>query len=207
LLTSAQNPNLALATSQWDTLKKRNLRNQINACTELKATATIQSSQTSPTMEEVRVDMADMKAENRPIKLVTSVGSCVAICLHDSKNKCGGLAHIMLPNSAIAPQELLPSKFANTAVPELVKLIKKINGNLSPLSAKIAGGANMFPNMKNNALNIGAKNVEAVKEALKEHKIKLLAEDVGGSHGRRITFNIGTGIANVRCFNGETREL
>ena len=38
----------------------------------------------------------------------------------------------------------------------------------------------MFPNLKNNALNIGAKNIEAVKEALSEHKIKLLAEDVGG---------------------------
>ncbi len=208
MLTSALNPHLAIAASLWDTLKKRNLRNQINACT-MKATAyaTIQSSQMSPTMEEVRVDMADMKAENRPIELVTSVGSCVAICLYDSKSKCGGLAHIMLPNSAISPQELLPSKFANTAVPALAKLIKKISANPSPLSAKIAGGANMFPNLKNNALNIGAKNVDAVKEALSKHKIKLLAEDVGGSHGRRITFNIGTGIASVRCFNGETREL
>jgi chemotaxis protein CheD len=209
LLTSAYNPSIALAAILWDTLKKSNLRNQINACTELKATAyaTIQSSQMSPTVEEVRVDMADMKAENRPVELVTSVGSCVAICLYDSKNKCGGLAHIMLPNSAIAPQELLPSKFANTAVPALAKLIKKISVYPSPLSAKIAGGANMFPNLKNNALNIGAKNIEAVKEALSQHKIKLLAEDVGGQHGRRITFNIGTGIANVRCFNGESRDL
>ena len=209
MLTSAYNPNLALAASLWDTLKKSNIRNQVNSCTELKATAyaTIQSSQTSPTVEEVRVDMADMKAENKPVELVTSVGSCVAICLYDSKNKCGGLAHIMLPNSAIAPQELLPSKFANTAVPALAKLIKKISVYPSPLSAKIAGGANMFPNLKNNALNIGAKNIEAVKEALSENKIKLLAEDVGGSHGRRITFNIGTGIANVRCFNGESRDL
>ncbi len=97
------------------------------------------------------MDMADMKAENRPVELVTSVGSCVAICLYDSKNKCGGLAHIMLPNSAIAPQELLPSKFANTAVPALAKLIKKISVYPSLLSAKIAGGANMFPNLKNNA--------------------------------------------------------
>jgi len=168
---------------------------------------TTQSSQMSPKMEEVRVDMADMKADNRPIELITSVGSCVAICLHDSKNKCGGLAHIMLPNSAIAPQELLPSKYANTAVPALTKLVQKVSGFDSPLSAKIAGGANMFPNLKNNALNIGAKNVEAVKLALAQHKIKLISEDVGGSHGRRITFNLQTGKATVRCFNGETKEI
>jgi len=60
------------------------------------------------TLEEVRVDMAGMKAERRPVELVTSVGSCVAICLHDSANKCGGLAHIMLPDSSISPKERLP---------------------------------------------------------------------------------------------------
>jgi len=161
----------------------------------------------SPTVEEVRVDMADMKAEIKPVELVTSVGSCVAICLYDSKHKCGGLAHIMLPNSAIAPNELLPSKFADTAVPALAKLMQKISGRQSTLTAKIAGGANMFPSLKNNALNIGAKNIDAVKVALNQHGIKLLSEDVGGQNGRRITFNLGTGVATVRRFNGETREI
>jgi chemotaxis protein CheD len=162
----------------------------------------------SPTaVEEVRVDMADMKAEVKPVELVTSVGSCVAICLYDPKHKCGGLAHIMLPNAAIAPHELLPSKYANTAVPALIKLIQKTSGRNSPLCAKIAGGANMFPNLKNNALNIGAKNIDAVKVALVQHGIKLLAEDVGGQNGRRITFNLVNGVATVRRFNGETRDI
>jgi chemotaxis protein CheD len=211
LLNSPLNPKppSTITATLWDALKKTKFRTYINACTQFKEMAyiTTQPSQMSPKMEEVRVDMADMKAENRPIELITSVGSCVAICLYDSKNKCGGLAHIMLPNSAIAPQELLPSKFANTAVPALADLIKRISGFDSPLSAKIAGGANMFPNLKNNALNIGAKNVEAVKQTLCQHKIKLIGEDVGGSHGRRITFNLGTGNATVKCFNGETRQL
>lgn len=182
-------------------------RSQASAYT-LKAAAyiDIQTSQMSPKVEEVRVDMADMKAESRPIELVTSVGSCVAICMYDPKNKCGGLAHIMLPNSAIASQELLPSKFANTAVPALAKLIQKISGQSAMLSAKIAGGANMFPKL-NNALNIGEKNVEAVKDSLRQNRIRLVSEDVGGQHGRRITFNVGTGVATVRRFNGETREI
>jgi chemotaxis protein CheD len=158
----------------------------------------------SPTVEEVRVDMADMKAEIKPVELVTSVGSCIAICLYDSKSKCGGLAHIMLPNSAIAPNELLPSKFADTAVPALAKLIYRLSGRQMPLSAKIAGGANMFPTLKNNALNIGAKNIDAVKAALSQHRIRLISEDVGGQSGRRIVFNLGTGKAIVRRFNGET---
>jgi chemotaxis protein CheD len=211
--TSALYPlNRSIAASLWGTITEGTHRS-VKACTQWRATAYItsntnESSQMSPTaVEEVRVDMADMKAESKPVELVTSVGSCVAICLYDPKHKCGGLAHIMLPNAAIAPHELLPSKYANTAVPALAKLIQKTSGRTSPLCAKIAGGANMFPNLKNNALNIGAKNIDAVKEALNQHGIKLLAEDVGGQNGRRITFNLVTGVATVRRFNGETRDI
>jgi len=85
--------------------------------------------------------------------------------------------------------------------------MQKTSGRQLRLSAKIAGGANMFPSLKNNALNIGAKNIDAVKAALDRHGIKLLAEDVGGQNGRRIAFNLGTGVATVRRFNGETKEL
>ena len=162
---------------------------------------------TNPTMEEVRVDMADMKIESNHVELLTSVGSCVAICLHDSVHKCGGLAHVMLPNSTQGLQEPLPSKFANTAVPALIKEIHVIVGKPARLSAKIAGGANMFANLGTNHLDIGAKNVKAVKTALDEHKIRLLGEDVGGVHGRRITFDVFSGRTIVKQHNGEIREL
>jgi len=161
--------------------------------------------QTKPTLEEVRVNMAEYKVESKPIELVTSVGSCIAICMYDSANMCGGMAHIMLPKSAVAAQEPLPGKFADTAVPTLTTAIRRISRKESRLTAKIAGGANMFPNMK--ALNIGEKNIQAVKASLAEHRVRLLAEDVGGTHGRRITFNITTGTATVRQFNGETTKL
>jgi chemotaxis protein CheD len=209
--TSAYPISRSIMAGLWGPITDGKHRS-VNTATQWRATAYItsntnESSQMSPTMEEVRVDMADMKADTKPVELVTSVGSCVAICLHDSKHKCGGLAHIMLPNAAIAPHELLPSKYANTAVPALVKLIHQVSGYSTPLCAKIAGGANMFPNLKNNALNIGAKNIDAVKDALNQHGIKLLAEDVGGQNGRRITFNLVTGVATVRRFNGETRDI
>ena len=162
---------------------------------------------TYPKVGEVRVDMAGMLVESKPVELLTSVGSCVAICLYDSIHRCGGLAHIMLPHSSLGPQEPLPSKFADTAVPALVKGIREITGTETRLSAKIAGGANMFPNTDADGLNIGAKNVRAVKTALTNHKIRLIGEDVGGSHGRRVSFNIISGAAIVRLHNGEIKKL
>ncbi|MCW4035314.1 MAG: chemotaxis protein CheD [Candidatus Bathyarchaeota archaeon] len=165
----------------------------------------VQNSEKS--FQEVRVDMADMKVETKPVVLITNVGSCVAICIHDSVNKSGGLAHIMLPDSKITKNDVLVSKYADTAVPALAEALRKSGRSSFGLSAKIAGGANMFSNLKANSLNIGEKNVEAVKEALENNGIKLLAEDVRGTCGRRVAFNIVTGKVHVRCGNKEVTEI
>jgi len=162
---------------------------------------------TVTTLEEVRVDMADMKVESRPVVLVTNVGSCVAICIHDPVNKCGGMVHIMLPSSSITKNKSFPLKYADTAVLALLDAVRKASRHSHYLTAKIAGGANMFPNLKANVLNIGEKNVEAVKRALEEYGVKLLAEDVKGTSGRKVIFNISNGAVLVHKGNGEVTEL
>ena len=93
--------------------------------------------------------MTDMKVESRSDELLTNVGSCVAICVYDSKHKCGGLAHVMLPASTMRPREPLPFKFANTTVPALENQIRGVVGKNVRLSAKLAGGINMFANPNN----------------------------------------------------------
>lgn len=160
-----------------------------------------------PQLEEVRVDMACMKVDNRPVELVTSVGSCIGICLYDAIRKCGGLAHIMLPHSSLGPLEPLPAKYANTAVDALIKEIRAMTGVQNRLVAKIAGGANMFANTTANGLDIGKKNIAAVHAVLGEKRIRIVGEDVGGSHGRRINFNLLTGDVVIRLHNGEKRRI
>jgi len=159
-----------------------------------------------PTLEEIRVDMADARVERRPVMLVTNVGSCIALCIHDLMNKCGGLAHIMLPASKDPSNENFPYKYADTAVPTLAKILTLGKSSVR-LVAKIAGGSNMFPTIKGRLLNIGAKNVEAVKQALATNGIRLLAEDVGGTWGRRVSFDTATGLVYIRKGNGEVNVL
>ena len=85
--------------------------------------------------------------------------------------------------------------------------IRALTGRQNRLSAKIAGGANMFANTSANGLDIGAKNITRVHAALEQHRIRLIGEDVGGSHGRRINFNLTTGEIVIRLHNGEIRKL
>jgi len=61
---------------------------------------------------------------------------------------------------------------------------------------------------RTNSVNIGLKNVEAVKFWLERFKIRLRAEDTGGTRARSIEFNIGTGKLMVRKVGGgETVEI
>jgi chemotaxis protein CheD len=164
--------------------------------------------QTSATvkLEEIRVDMAELKAESKPVELIACVGSCIAMSLYDIATKSGGMAHIMLPQAHVFPKEDLPAKFADTAVPALVKAIKKLNPN-AVLIAKIAGGANMFPNIRSQSMAVGAKNIDAVKAALSASNIPLKGEDVGGIQGRKVTFNTMTGTVCVRLLNGVVKKI
>ncbi|KUO70098.1 MAG: chemotaxis protein CheD [Desulfosporosinus sp. BRH_c37] len=150
----------------------------------------------------ITVGMADYKTAKAPeILLTAGLGSCIGICIHDPVLKVGGMAHIMLP-SANGSLGGNPAKYADTALELLLKEISGMGANKSRLKAKIAGGAQMFsfPG-KPPILKIGDRNAEAVEQELKKRGIPLLVMDVGGSFGRTIHFDVGTGELRIRTIN------
>lgn len=150
----------------------------------------------------ITVGMADYKTARTPeILLTAGLGSCIGICIHDPIIKVGGMAHIMLP-SANGSLGGNPAKYADTALELLLKEISGMGANKPRLQAKIAGGAQMFsfPG-KPPILKIGDRNAEAVEQGLKKWGIPLLAMDVGGSFGRTIHFDVGTGQLRIRTIN------
>jgi chemotaxis protein CheD len=65
--------------------------------------------------------------------------------------------------------------------------------------SKIAGGAQMFQiKSENSIMQIGKRNVEAVKAKLSQLRIKILAEDVEGNYGRTIEFFCETGELTIK---------
>ena len=150
----------------------------------------------------INVGMADYKTAKTPDILMTAgLGSCIGVCVHDPIEKVGGMAHIMLPSSNGNPGAN-PAKYADTAIELMIKEILRMGANKARLKAKMAGGAQMFsfPG-KPTILNIGERNAEAVEAELKRFGIPLIASDVGGSFGRTIHFNVGTGELRVRTIN------
>ena len=150
----------------------------------------------------ISVGMADYKTARAPDLLMTAgLGSCIGICIHDPFLKVGGLAHIMLP-TASGSLGGNPAKYADTGLELLLQEISGMGANQSRLRAKIAGGAQMFsfPG-RPPVLKIGDRNAETVVQELKKHRIPLLAIEVGGSFGRTIHFDVGTGQLRIRTIN------
>jgi len=158
------------------------------------------------------VGISDLKIALPPDNLITyALGSCVGICLLDAASHVGGLAHIMLPECRVAPGDSNIAKFADTAIPELIKQMEKRGANRARMKAKIAGGAKMFAVVGgggNSAMwQIGERNVASVKKMLQKFSIPIMAQDVLLDYGRTVQFNPATGIMTVKAINKPTKEL
>ena len=145
--------------------------------------------------EMIKVGMADLKICSSPNAVTTlGLGSCVGVAIRDPQTKVGGLAHVMLPNSKAVNNNSNVAKFADTGVVELVRQMEKAGAVRRRMVAKIAGGAQMFAlQSKSELMQVGRRNVEAVKEVLKELGISILSEDTGLDYGRTVEFYPETG--------------
>ncbi|MDR1702615.1 MAG: chemotaxis protein CheD [Sporomusaceae bacterium] len=160
--------------------------------------------------ELIKVGMADYKVGKSPASLISyGLGSCVGIALYDATTKIGGLAHIMLPDSSQAKPADNNAKFANTALPAMLDAMVKLGAGKSRITAKIAGGAQMFSfsNSTTDIMRVGERNAEAVKAVLKKLQIKLLAEDTGKNYGRTVELKLDSGIFRIKTIDKGEKDL
>ncbi len=148
------------------------------------------------------VGIAEYLTAQNPDRLVAyGLGSCVGIALYDPRLKLGGLAHAMLPLSQFHPQSKSRGKFVDTALEELLGIMKKVGGRQKRLQAKLVGGANMFTSIVRNPLPIGLRNIMAAREILKNYQIPIVSEEVGGMQGRTMFFSLSDGRIQIRKLN------
>lgn len=136
--------------------------------------------------------------------VIYGLGSCIGLILCDRAVNVVSMAHIVLPTSPTQePAE--PARYADTAIPHLLEEMKKLGALTSRIVAQIAGGARML-RISGIVGDIGARNVEAVREGLSRHKIPIIAECVGGTSGRTLRWDAAKRIAIVSHF-GSTEQI
>lgn len=155
---------------------------------------------------EKTIYMGEMAVAKEGI-LRTTLGSCVGIVLYDPRQNVYGLAHVMLPQCSEGEAEN-PGKYANTAIPALLKMMNVRRDQYPNIVAKIAGGSNMFANVSSNSpIAIGVKNIEAVKTILKDLQICIRKEDLGGEKGRQLIIDVTNKKVTTNCIGAEPKEL
>lgn len=159
-------------------------------------------------MSNVTIGTSDLNACALPDVLVTyALGSCVGICLYDAQQRIAGMAHIMLPMSKeVAGAQANRMKFADTAIPDLLARMERMGAVRRRITAKIAGGAQMFA-AQSERFNIGERNVAAVKMVLAELKIPIIAQDTGLNYGRTVFFYSENGAMEVKAAAKGVRVL
>lgn len=139
------------------------------------------------------VGMGQIVTAQPPTRLLSVLGSCIAVCVFHPRLKAAGMAHVVLPDSA--GHSGSPGKFADTSVPALLAALEKLTGAKAGYQAKVAGGASMFA--ASGPLQIGAANAAAVKAALSKANVRIVAEHLGGGQGRRIEFDPLEGALSI----------
>jgi chemotaxis protein CheD len=159
----------------------------------------------------VKVGMADLKVTlgKDDVLKTTGLGSCVGLTLYDPVAKVAGMAHVMLPSSEIARDSNLNiAKYADTAIPEMIRQMSELGAAQSRLIAKMAGGAQMFAfSTGSDTMRIGPRNVEICKEMMQDLRIPIHAEDTGANYGRTIEFYCSTGILLVRSVQQGVKQF
>jgi chemotaxis protein CheD len=156
---------------------------------------------------ETMVRMGELAVSSAAGHVLVSLGlgSCIGLALLDRSRGKAGLAHVVLPQSSGHGVEN-PMKFADIAVPELLRRVIGLGARRSGLEAVLVGGASMFA-ATSASLEVGQRNEAAVQELLIGLRIPVVAQATGGSRGRTIRVDVASGAVLVREAGGSNAEL
>lgn len=132
------------------------------------------------------------------MEIHTILGSCVAICLYDSKMKSGGMNHFMLPfwNG----KGLASPKYGNIALQRLVEQMLDLGAHKENMVAKVFGGGNVLESLSRQN-DIGTRNIAVASDLLNSYGIRVASHSLGGELGRKIIFETNTGKVHQRYIN------
>ncbi len=145
-------------------------------------------------MTQILIKSGQWSVRSREYTIYTDLGSCVALCLWDAKQRLGGMNHYLLPGSENDISEN-PSTghYANKAL--LYEMLRK-GAALKDIQGAIIGGGVLHPG--HDYFGIGEGNIEAAKFILAKHRIPVGYKRVGGNVSRSVELDIEQGSIHVR---------
>ncbi|WP_269082197.1 chemoreceptor glutamine deamidase CheD [Thalassomonas actiniarum] len=132
------------------------------------------------------------------IAIATTLGSCIAACIRDTRTGMGGMNHFMLPHTLKEAAEVNwgqrkricdATRYGNYAMEHLINKILSHGGRRCNFRAKVFGGGKVLKQMS----DVGQSNIDFVLGYLKDENIRIDNADLGGDYPRKVIFEPGTG--------------
>jgi chemotaxis protein CheD len=137
----------------------------------------------------------ELYISEKPAVVKTVLGSCVSVTVFYRRLRVGAICHGVMPRCASV--ETCDTtciecfKYVNCVIKYIAKKFDGYGARRGELEVKFFGGADILASPSINS--VGTANVKAALETIKKEKLKLLAQDVGDSFGRKIIFHTHTG--------------
>lgn len=140
----------------------------------------------------VFISQGELFCTATPTIISTVLGSCISVCLWDSKRGIGGMNHFVLPYAKGRARSL---RYGDVAVDALVQKMLALGSRPQDIEAKLFGGASAMPSQ---SVAVGDGNLAVAVEVLEKAGISLAARSTGGSSGCVIHFHTHSGEVLVR---------
>lgn len=131
--------------------------------------------------------------------IITVLGSCVSVCIHDPLRRIGGMNHFMLPEprgdrDSWTSTVGRAARYGSDAMEQLINTILAAGSRRADLQVKVFGGGRVLAQLT----DIGQRNIEFVQRYIATEKLNLCASDLGDVYPRQVQFFPDSGRARVR---------
>lgn len=127
----------------------------------------------------------------------TVLGSCISACVRDVSAKIGGMNHFLLaePSGAARDRYGASARYGAFAMEQLInKVLSRGSGRKTNLEIKVFGGGMINATLT----DIGAKNIEFIRDFFANEGYEHVKEDLGGTYARRVMYKPHSGRALVK---------
>lgn len=142
--------------------------------------------------------------------IYTLLGSCIAVCVRDTKLNIGGMNHFLLPDNGSneACHESQQGRYGYWSMELLLNGLYKRGAQKKYLEIKVFGGGFVL-NLSH--IDIGQKNISFIRQYLQDENLQITAESTGGSFSRKVVYfpqngNVKLKLANQATQNGIVKE-
>lgn len=147
-------------------------------------------------MKQILLLPGEYRISHGPEEIETLVGSCVSVCLYNTKTGLAAMNHFLRDKPADTSASDI-GQYGSTATEYILRVLLAADPIAGHYAAQIFGGAAVIKTTSKD-YQIGENNIAIAHSVLAAHRIHIIRQEVGGTRGWRIRFNTSTNTVFCR---------